>query len=269
MRIAIFISYLVCAVARANPIALALPATDRIYMASEHLTASISTEVAELRGTFTFQYRQDVPVPGQRSFVMLEIPIWFPEQHLTDPSVAAFWKAFPKDEIAEVTPQATAAFEQAVGLRASLGGEPLPVGQFSTLTHTNSRQRWAAREWQQEAGFCCLVFRFYFKDDSTLTQKPLTISYRQPLSHSDGVARFFYLPVIQNLPKGTSTADTNRYAITIAAQPDCSLIVTSADQMWQIESSHSVTLSPRHHQPIRAVAKTPSDKSQHATAANR
>jgi hypothetical protein len=214
MRIAILISLLFCAGASANPIALALPAADRIYMSSEHLTASISPVCAEFQGTFTFQYRQDVPAPGQRSFVMLEIPIWFPEQHPTDPSVAAFWKAFPKDDVTEVTPQTRSAFERAVGLRASLGGQPLPVGQFSTLTHTNSRQRWADRAWQQEAGFCCLVFRFYIKDDTAMTQKPLTISYRQPLSHSEGVASFYYLPVFQNLPTGASTTDTNRYAPT-------------------------------------------------------
>jgi hypothetical protein len=260
MCIAILIFFLVCAAARANPVALALPATDRIYIASEHLTISISPEVAELRGTFTFQYRQDVPSPGQRSFVMLEIPIWFPEQHPTDSSVAEFWRVFPKDNGAEVTPQTTGVFERAVALHASLGGQSLPVSQFSSLTHTNSRQRWAAREWQQEAGFCCLVFGFYFKDDSTLTQKPLIISYRQPLSHSGGVASFFYLPVFQNLPKSTSTTDTNRYAITITAQPGCSLMVTSADQKSEVESGHSITLSPRHHQAIRAVATTRSTR---------
>jgi hypothetical protein len=255
MRIVIVISFLFCGVARANPIALALAATDRVYMSSERLTVGISPECAEFRGLFTFQYRQDVPAPGSPSFVMLEIPIWFPETHPTDPSVASFWKVFPRDKVTEVTPQTSAVFDRAVGLRASLGDQTLPVGQFSTLTHTNNKQRWADPAWQQEAGFCCLVFRFYLKDDSILTQKPLTISYRQPLLHSDGVARFFYLPDFQNLPKGASTANTDRYAITIAARPGCSVSVTDGKKESRVKTGHSVTLSPRHHQAIRAIAK--------------
>ena len=240
---------------------------DRLYMASEHLSASISPEVAELRGTFTFQYRQDAPAPGQRSFVMLEIPIWFPEADPDDASVAAFWKAFPKDQVTAVEPQTRAVFEQAVGLRASLAGEPLRVEQFSTLTSTNRWQRWAPREWQQEAGFCCLVFRFYIQDDSVLTKKPLAISYRQPLVHGGGLARFFYLPVFENLPKGASTADTNRYSITIAARSGCSLTVRSGEQMSRVEAGQNVTFSPRHHQPIRATTATRPNKALHATAA--
>ena len=185
---------------------------------------------------------------------MLEIPIWFPESHPTDSAVAGFWKAFPKDEVTEVTAETRAAFEHAVGLRVALGGQSLPVAQFSTLTTTSSRWGGVSREWQQEAGFCCLIFRFYFKDDSVLTQKPLTISYRQPLVQANGVSRFFYLPIFQNLPKGASTADTNRYSITLVAQPDCSLIVNSGGQECEVKAGHSITLSPRHHQAIRAVA---------------
>ncbi len=255
MRAAIFVSFMFCAVARGNPVALALPATDRIYMASEHLAAIVSPDVAELKGTFTFQYRQDVGSPGQRSFVMLEIPIWFPDSDPKDPTVAGLWKAFRKDAgPTQITPQTRAAFEKGVGLRVALGGEAIPVEEFSTLTSTNSRQRWAPHDWQQEAGFCCLVFRFYFKDDSALTQKPLTISYRQPLLHADGLAKFFYLPVFENLPKAASTADTNRYSITVAARPGCSLTVSSGDKKSRVEAGQSMTISPRHHQPIRATA---------------
>jgi hypothetical protein len=255
MRAIIIITFLFCIVARANPIGFALSAADRVYIASERLTVTVSPDVAELKGTFVFRYRQDVRNPGQKSFVMLEIPIWFPETHPRDPSVAAFWRSFPKDDITTVSPQNRAAFEKAVGLRVSLDGESLPIGQFSTLTSTNSRQRWAAREWQQEAGFCCLVFRFYFTDDSALAEKPLTVAYRQPLLEEDGVGKFFYLPTFQNLPKDISTTDTNRYAITVAAQPGCSLTVSNGDQQRTLETGQGFTLSPKHNQPIKAVAR--------------
>ena len=266
MRAAIFIAFMFYATARGNPVALALPAADRLYMASEHLSASISQDVAELKGIFTFQYRQDTWSPGKPSFVMLEIPIWFPDSDPKDPTVVGFWKAFRKDDGIRITPQTRAAFEEGVALRITLGGESVPVEEFWTLTTTNSRQRWAPHEWQQETGFCCLVFRFYFKDDSVLIQKPLSISYRQPLVHADGAPRFFYLPVFQNLPKGASIGDTNRYSITIAAQPGCSLTVINGEQKSSVEAGRSVTLSPRHHQPIRATATT-LPKALHATAA--
>ena len=259
MRAIIFIALLFCATAKANPVAMALPAADRLYMASEHLSASISQDTAELKGTFTFQYRQDTWSPGKPSFVMLEIPIWFPDSDPKDPVVAGFWKAFRKDYGIRITPQTREAFEKGIGLHVTLGTDAVPVEEFWSLTTTNSRH-WVPEEWQQETGFCCLVFRFYFNNDSDLTQKPLSISYRQPLVHADGTAKFFYLPVFQNLPKHASTADTNHYSITIAAQQGCSLTVTSGEQKSRVEARQTVTFSPRHHQPIRVTAATQPNK---------
>jgi hypothetical protein len=259
-RIGIMVIWLFVATAKSNPLPLALPAADRIYMASEHLTVTISPDVAELQGTFTFRYRQEVWSPGRKSFVQLEIPIWFPEAQPRDPSVAGFWKAFRRDDGTQITPQTRAAFEKAVGLRVALGGHEVPVEEFWTLTSTNNRQRWAPHEWQQEPGFCCLAFRFYFQDDSELTKKPLTISYRQPLLQTNGVGRFFYLPEFQNLPKNASTTDTNIYLITVVAKPGCSLAVTNGDKQSRVEAGQSIMISPRHHQSIRATATTRPNK---------
>lgn len=242
-----------CAEAKANPIALALPARDRLYLASEHLRATVSSESAEVTGTFTFQYRQDAPAPGRKSFVMLEIPIWFPETHPRDPSVARFWRAFPRDEVAAVSRETREVFAEALGLQVLLGDQPLPVEQFSTLTSTNTKWRWAPREWR-EAGFCCLIFRFYVRDDSTLVREPLRLSYREPLLEAGGAGRFFYLPVFQNLPAGASTTDTNRYSITVAAHLGCSLTGSSGDRNFAVAAGRSITLGPRHHQALRVTA---------------
>jgi hypothetical protein len=253
MRIATFIAFLFCATARANPLPVAFPAEVLVYMSSERLTASISPDEAELKGTFTFSNQLAV---AQAASIILEIPIWFPEIDPKDSSVADFWKSFRKDELTSVTPQIKVALEKSVGLHVSLGGEPLAAYRLTALTSTNSRQRWAPREWQQETGFCCLVFEFYFDHAAALTQKPLTISYRQPLLQVKGAGEFFYLPVLQNLPKSLSTTDTNRYTITIIAEPRCSLVVSNGGQKTLVEAGHSITLSPRHHQAIRAIATT-------------
>lgn len=248
-----FIVFLFCATVKANPLPLPFPAEDRVYMASENLTVIISPDEAKLKGTFTFTNQ---PAVAQATSIILEIPIWFPEIDPKDISVAEFWKTLPKDELTAVTPQIQAALKKSVGLQVFLGGELLAPYQLTALTSTNGRQRWAPREWQQEPGFCCLVFELYFEHAATLTQKPLTISYRQPLLQVKGAGEFFYLPEFRNLPKGAPTTDTNCYAITIIAAPGCSLVVSNGSQKMLVEAGHSIMLNPKHHQAVRAITTT-------------
>jgi len=260
MRIITFIALLMCAVARGNPVVFAVPASDRVYMSSEHLIAIISPDEAQLTGDFTFHYRADVPAPGHKSAVVLEIPIWFPEERLKDPSVAAFWKSFPRDGDTEVTPQNRMEFEKAIGLQASLGGRPLPLIRLDLLL-TNSVIMTVPWEWHQEPGFCCMVFSFCPDDDVALTQKPLTISYRQPLLQVNGTGKFYYLPDFKNLPRGTDTTDTNMFSVTIQAAPNCTLTVSNGNQKSEVQAGHAITVGPRHHQPIRGVVtKRPNKK---------
>jgi hypothetical protein len=243
MRIITFVTFLMCAVARGNPVVFAVPASDRVYMSSEHLTAIISPVDAQLKGNFMFHYRADVPAPGQKSAVVLEIPIWFPEERLKDPSVAEFWKSFPRDGDTEVIPQKRTDFEKAIELHASLDGRPLRLIRLDLLL-TNSVIMTVPWEWHQEPGFCCLVFSFDLNDDSALTQKPLTISYKQPLLQVNGVGNFYYLPDFKNLPKGTKTTDTNMFSITIQATPNCTLTVINGNQKSEVEAGHAITVGP-------------------------
>jgi hypothetical protein len=252
MRIITFIAVLMCVVARSNPTVLTVPASDRVYMSSEHLTAVISPDEAQLTGSFTFHYRADVPAPGQKSYVVLEIPIWFPEERFKDASVGEFWKTFPKDADTEVAPTNRMEFEKATGLQVSLGGRPLSLIRLDLLL-TNSVVMTVPWEWHQEPGFCCMVFSFCPDDDVALTQKQLTISYRQPLLKANGTGRFYYLPDFKNLPKGTGTADLNMYSVTILAAPDCTLTVSDGNQKSDVEAGHAIRVSPRHQQPIRVV----------------
>lgn len=230
-----------------------VPASDRVYMSSERLTAVISPDKAELKGIFTFHYRADVPAPGQKSYVVLEIPIWFPEERFKDASVGEFWKSFPTDVDTEVAPTNRMAFEKAIGLQVSLGGRPLSLIRLDLL-FTNSVVMTVPWEWHKEAGFCCLVFSFSpDEDDIALTQKQLTVSYWQPLLQVDGTGRFYYLPDFKNLPKGTGTADANIYSVTIQAATNCNLTVSNGNQKSDVEGGHAITVSPRHHEPIKAV----------------
>jgi hypothetical protein len=63
MGLAILIYVLFGSIAVANPLALASNAGDRLYIASEQLTVTVSSNRATLRGVFRFNYRQDSPGP--------------------------------------------------------------------------------------------------------------------------------------------------------------------------------------------------------------
>jgi hypothetical protein len=234
--------------AGANPTPIPENLSDSIYMSSEKLTVTVSEDTARLAGTFTFRYHGHGPAPGWRPFVRLEIPVWFPAQDARDSTVAAFWKTFPKYDIVEITPETRGAFQKALDLQVSLGDEPLQVKQFSSFTTSTNT-------WADEPGFFCIVLKFYIEDGTKLAEKPLQLSYRQPLRHTNDEAVFYYVPMFENLPAGARTTNTNRYSITIVDQAGVSLMVSDSQRSTVLSSGGSVVLSPRHHQAIRAVVK--------------
>lgn len=256
MRLAILIYVLFGSIAVANPLSLASIAGDRLYIASEQLTVTVSSNRATLRGVFRFNYRQDVPSPGQKSQVGLRVPVWFPELNPEERSVAEFWKAFADERHTEVNADTKDAFERALALRVFLADRPLEFKRFALLTPHDYRMVWAPPEWRQEPGFCCLAFDFYFQDDSVLVQNILTILWQQPLLQAKGEREFYYVPVFEGLPKGMPTTDKGRYLVTITADSGCSLTVSSAGEKATIEPGRSEVFSPRHHQAIRVMVTT-------------
>jgi hypothetical protein len=265
MRIIIAITFAFCVMANANP--LGLPLGAHVYISSDRLTVKVSPTDATFTATFTFS-APDIETSGtdiQQD--LLELPIWFPEQSVNDPSVAAFWKTFGTNILNVIKPQKKEAFEKAVGLRVFVGTNEVPVHAFATL-YQNGDQRpfkfFAHREWKvflesPEPGFSCLVFTIDALGEFVRNHAPVFISYRQPLAISEGKERFFYLPIFENLPKGISTTDTNKYSITILATPDCSLIGTNGEQTFTVEAGRSITLGPKHRQAIRAIVKPESN----------
>lgn len=229
-------------------------AADRLYMSSEQLAVRLSPSVAELRGMFTFAYRQDVLSSGQSNLVQLNIPIWFPQSNPKDPTVTAFLKAFRKDQNWGITPSERAAFEKAIGLNIQLGNEKVPINELYVFMSTNRVFSNFPAEWWQEPGFCCVVVRVYFSNDQELTQKRLTLTYRQPLLPSKGNGLFFYLPELPHLPASELTDEARKkYAITLIAQPQCSINVQTANQSVIIEPGESAVIHPQHHLAIRAT----------------
>ena len=145
------------------------------------------------------------------------------------------------------------AFEKDLALSVFTGSQLLEIKRFTILTTHNSRQRWAPRAWQQEPGFWCVVPRFLVPSCSALMQKPMTMSWRQPLLHVAGKREFFYLPVFENLPAPATTTDTNRYSITITAEAGCSVEVSNGNEKATVLPGQSRVFTLQHQQPIRAM----------------
>jgi hypothetical protein len=264
MRLPPIIYAVSCAAAVGNPLPGLNSADALVYIASEHLSVSLSPEGASLKGVFTFQSRGTVKEAYMGQPVLMDVPIWMPEQNS---NVTNSWKGIPRDEVVMFTPETRDAFEKGLLLSVLTGDQPLEIQRFTILTTRNDRQRWAPREWQQEPGFWCVVTRFLVPSCSAMTQKSMTISWRQPLLQTAGKREFFYLPVFENLPAGATTSDTNRYSITITAEAGCSVEVSNGSEKATVPAGDSRVFTPRHHQAIRAMVTTRANKALHATAA--
>jgi hypothetical protein len=248
---------LVCLNVHANPIALSLPSTDRVYIGSEHLSVNVSSEEAKLNGVFTFNYSPEAwGAERETQPISIKIPVWLPESGSDDPSVEAFWRAFQKDGLNHVTAANADVFAKAVGLRVSIGDQPLPVASFYAFSYGNTNA-WAPLNWQQP-GYCCLVFLYNELPPALVQDKmPVAISYRQPLLSVEGQKRFFYLPDFKNLPENKSTADFNKYSIELSANMNCTLDLTHGPRHYTVVPGKTIVLGPKSQQAIRAVVKRP------------
>ncbi|MDB6121617.1 MAG: hypothetical protein JWQ71_610 [Pedosphaera sp.] len=260
MRTLTGLSLLVCLNVYANPLA----PTEHVYIASEHSSVNVSSEEARLNEVFTFNYSPEAWGSERESHpILIKIPVWFPESGSDDPSVEAFWKVFQKDGLNQVTAANVDVFSKAVGMRVSIGDQPLGVASFYAFTYGNTNA-WAPLYWQQP-GYSCLVFLLNELPPAFVQDKtPVTISYRLPLLNVDGQKRFFYLPNFKNLPKNKSTADFNKYSVQLSASQDCSLNISHGQRQLTVDPGKAVVLSPKTEQAIRAVIKRPGIPEAHS-----
>lgn len=244
----IFALLALCLLANGNPIGLR-----DVYINSEHLEVNISPDYAEFTGTFTFGLAHG---DGDHSRVFL--PIWLPEPAAED----ARYSALPSSVQAADASPATKQLAKVLGLRVLVGnhnesherfweGLPFLVGQASP-----------------EPRLRVVSFEFFLPPRIYTNSTPVTISYHQPCLRSKADGRFFYLPLFESLPQGISTADTNRYSITITAQRACTLAVTNGAEVYTLRSGQSLVCSPKAFQPIRARAWCDSNPSVQRTQAS-
>jgi hypothetical protein len=257
--IAIFLGY--CTAVSANPRVIH-PSDLRkgVYIASEHLVVSVTSSNARVRGTFTFDSGLTRKQLGQAKPVRLLVPLWFPEENTEDSSVAKFWKTFPKGGWNEVTDSDRGVLNEVLGLKVEIGQELAKIAELAVLRTDSfgaaTNREWGAFRFVREPGFCCVVFEVLHSTDFVRNQTPVTISYNAPLFRKGGDGIFVYTPVFDPIPKGLSTLNTNRYAITIAAGPDCSLTWSSGARREPVESGKSITFAPKGWDPFRVTVRS-------------
>jgi hypothetical protein len=234
----------------------------RVYITSEHLEVALSPAAATFKGTFTFAAQGLNDFNKDTEQVFMQLPIWFPQQKASNPAVNRFWDAFGTNMLQVIRPTNSAVLEKAIGLKVILGNEPVTVRSFAMLYQGGDQrpfQVFRFQEWQpflenQEPGFCCLLFRVDGLGEFAKSNTPVTISYRQPLFEDAGGRRFFYMPFFENLPADISTADTNRYSVTLTAQ-GCSLEIATDGKNFSLKDGKSAILAPQNRRAIRASVR--------------
>src|ERR1019366_6188127 len=81
MRLPAIIYIILCAAAAANPLPGLRDAGALVYIGSEQLSISLSPERANLKGVITFRSLGTVKDAYMKQPVLMDIPIWVPEQN--------------------------------------------------------------------------------------------------------------------------------------------------------------------------------------------
>ncbi|HVM51040.1 MAG TPA: hypothetical protein VMU04_23630 [Candidatus Acidoferrum sp.] len=240
------------------------------YLASEHVAVTISQTGAQVHATFTFRFEPDrLDYVKEAGRVIVEVPIWLPDDGHENTAVAEFWKTFGTRHQHGLDQHNRHCFYEALAFDASLRGMSLPTGVKSCSSHLDDPE--ASRVYAEDMhrpefvtfnseGAACVVATLVCEGVHLRGDAPLNVSYRQPLIKTSKDHRFVYLPSFYDLPKGVSTADTSRYAIELSAAAGCTLQVSNGDKQYELAPRQKIVLSPRHLQPIRAIVTAGSNK---------
>ena len=264
MRLTLFITFMFCLLARGNPVPGAV--LTNAYIASERLVVTLSPAEAKFVGTFTFKVPGGFPKWTKGPpWAGMAIPVWFPERNDENPNVAEFWGVLRRGGLRpmyllapDLAPSLSKVYKDTVGLTVHVGELPYKVGSFDPLPReldTPGREYFGFQWWRgvQETGFCILRFQVTLSEEVFAKARPVRISYRQPLLNVNGDRRFYYAPILDHLPAEIRSTDTDIYAISLEATPDCELAVSYGDQHFNVAGGQNLTLAPKHFQPIRAI----------------
>jgi hypothetical protein len=223
------------------------------YISFERLAVTIGTDAAEFTGTFKFE------TVGQKSYptqtVGLELPIWFPVNTQDDPQMARFWSIFDQPYHTSFSSEEKQMLDEMLHLKVELAGKELPLALL-TISGRGDTSRFIPKNWEV-LGCRVLLFSFAVTPEVIGNGNQVTISHRQPLLRKNGERYFLYTPIFDHLPKSTSTANTDLYAVTLTAGPGCDVTVKTGAFTSHLNEGQTVTLSPQHLQFIRGTVRIP------------
>ncbi len=260
MRTPFLIAFFIGGTAFAN---LTAPPELKTYLDSEKLTATISPTDATFMATFTLRSDEDISrvLPLRSKDVTVNLTIWLPEDGASVPLPRRFHPC--NDNLVPLILENGVyrePIDTAIRLRVlSQSPETIPLSKDSYIHGAEHRRGdlvYTAGKSFLEPNFYKLVARFSVFPSVVKNQYPITFSYKSPLVRQNGEGLFYYVPFFDNLPDRISTSDTNRYAITIEATPDCSLTVSTSGKKTVVEGGKSITLAPKANEPIRATARS-------------
>ena len=258
---------LVSGTALANPVA---PPEFKTYLDSEKLVATISPTDATFVATFMFRSDEDISrMSRERSEnVTVNLTIWLPEDGVDDPLPRRF-PPFNDNRVPLILENGVYREPVDTTIRLKVRGQSPETNPLSRDYYIHSAEHrrgdlvLTAKESFLDPYFYKLVTSFSVPSSVVKNHDPLTFSYKSPLVRQNEEGLFYYVPFFDNLPDRISTADTNRYAITIAATPDCSLTVRTGGRTITVNGGQRITLAPQANEPIRATA---SSRQQNSTS---
>ena len=178
-----------CLTATANPRAY-LKVGPRVYLNSERVVVRLSPHDARVTAAFTFRFEPDKRrLLPKGNMIMVQIPIWLPNDAPDDDPLAAFWQIFGSESLHTLTDTNRNTFLGTLAYTARVGDEGLGVASVLTYsTHLRSSERRHLEQWPTkhdvlrfaDEGFGCVIVGVPCKPRELMGETPLMVSYRQP-----------------------------------------------------------------------------------------
>ena len=232
------------------------------YIASEKLDITLSATDALIQGTFTFKSAAQwnfnrMPFDSAE----VDLPIWLPDPKHAEGIVKTFWQRMGIKVATVITPKNQTVFDRAIGLQWRSGASALPVTNYSTIFPNRSFKRlpeyrqhdWGFLHDSLDPRFSCLMFTLDGYTNLFDGTTVLTVAYHQPLLESNGVAQFYYLPILANLPTEVKTTPANGYVINLKIQTNCQATVLVHGTNYTLLPGQTLPVKPAHLEAIRAA----------------
>jgi hypothetical protein len=268
-RLSILVAIAWCIAVHANPRPLELFDWP-VYLYSERVVVSLSSNDARVFAEFTFRFEPDKRRLLKKFDTSIQVPIWLPNDAREDETVATFWEAFGASPAHTLDETNRNTFNKALLFRALLKGQKVEVESFVTYSprlkaHTRqflekrSRLKAEVQHFADE-GVGCVIVGVRCKSLLLRGDTPLLVSYRQPHVRVGESRRFVYLPAFYDQPQDVSASDRSRYTIRLVADPGCWIRVTNGGEDYFLKPGEGIDLTPAHLEPITATIEAGSNQ---------